>query len=291
MVTMNNIERIKNSLDFIETNLMEKLSLEEIARAVFFSSYHFHRMFRAVTGYTVKSYIRRRRLSQAAREIEASKESLADIAVKYQFESQQSFSTAFKQMFRMSPGKLRKERSDYTPFGRMIVKKLDLTKPGGITMEPRIIKIEGFYVIGMECHTKQSIVMSEESPLKKMWADFRTARDGIQGIVNEDQIMAFYDYDPEEMAEEDISYTYTVGVKVKNLDNIPETMVGKTIPASDYLVFEHDDSKGSLADTYDYIDEKWIPQSDYRLSENPDYEVHSLDKNNQIVELHISVQS
>lgn len=59
---------IQKAIDFIETQLTQTLSLQLIAERACFSPYHFHRLFGAVTGTTVKEYIRKRRLSEAARE-------------------------------------------------------------------------------------------------------------------------------------------------------------------------------------------------------------------------------
>lgn len=101
-------EIIQQSIDYIEDNLNEKISLEELARQTYISKYHFHRVFHELVGETVMDYVRKRRLTKAAQELVQSDEKIVDVALKYQFSSQEAFSRAFKRMFKVSPREFRK---------------------------------------------------------------------------------------------------------------------------------------------------------------------------------------
>ena len=289
---MNNLERVQNSLNFIENNLEENITLQQIAESAFFSRYHFHRMFSAVTGYTVKTYIRKRRLAKAAADILNTDNSLINTALKYQFESQQSFSVAFKKMHGMNPGIMRKEKMKFQSFDKIIIKTQEISKPKGVKMEPEKTNLNAFSAVGMICHTKQSEILSDKDPVKQLWVDFKKELKSIANRIDENSILVVYEYDPQDMDKEDISYSYMVCVKVKDLSEIPRYMVGKTIPESKYLVFEHDKSKGKLYETYDYIDDNYIPQSDYEFSENPDFEVHNTGKDGDknLIKLYVSIK-
>ncbi|UYO99245.1 helix-turn-helix transcriptional regulator [Oceanotoga sp. DSM 15011] len=70
--------------------------------------YHFHRIFNELTGETLKSYIRKRRLTEASKDLLNCNNSIIDIAFDYGFESQESFTRAFKKVFKVTPGKYRK---------------------------------------------------------------------------------------------------------------------------------------------------------------------------------------
>ncbi|MFD0717605.1 helix-turn-helix transcriptional regulator [Paenibacillus sp. GCM10027626] len=94
-------------LEFIEKNLKNELCLETIASYTAISKYHFHRLFHAHVGMTLASYIRKRRLSNAASELISAEKRILDIALDYQFESQEAFTRAFKKMFHMTPGQYR----------------------------------------------------------------------------------------------------------------------------------------------------------------------------------------
>ena len=104
---MNNKPQIQNSIDYIEKHLCESIKLREIARQSHFSEFHFHRLFRKAVGATVMEYIRNRRLSEAATELADTEEKITNIAFKYQFSSEESFSRAFKKLKGLSPREYR----------------------------------------------------------------------------------------------------------------------------------------------------------------------------------------
>lgn len=88
---MNNYERVQKSVDFMEEHLKEPVTLDEIAWVTCFSLPHFYRLFNALAGRTIKDYLRLRRLSEAAKEVASTGRSILDIALDYQFQSQESF--------------------------------------------------------------------------------------------------------------------------------------------------------------------------------------------------------
>ncbi|MDH4156546.1 MAG: AraC family transcriptional regulator [candidate division Zixibacteria bacterium] len=107
---MNSYERIQNAIDYIEENLRQPLGLEAVASRAFFSLSQFYRMFHALTGHTVKDYIRKRRLSEAAHRLVFTDDRIIDICFDYCFEYQESFTRAFSKMFGSAPGSFRKNK-------------------------------------------------------------------------------------------------------------------------------------------------------------------------------------
>jgi AraC-like DNA-binding protein len=105
---------IKKSIEYIEHNLNKKIELKELADKVFLSKYHFHRVFHASVGEPVAEYIRRRRLMEAANELQGTDDKIVDIALKYQFSSQEAFTKAFKKLYGMPPREFRRNRSNIT---------------------------------------------------------------------------------------------------------------------------------------------------------------------------------
>lgn len=93
---MNYILLIQKSIDYIEKHLSEALKLDEIAKQSHFSEFHFDRLFHKTVGVSVMEYVRKRRLSEAAIELIETDEKITDIALKFQFSSEESFSRAFK---------------------------------------------------------------------------------------------------------------------------------------------------------------------------------------------------
>src|SRR5262245_7049845 len=103
-------EPINQAIDYIENNLTEAVTLEKISAAAGYSPFHFGRLFLALIGETPGEYLRKRRLSEAARELVVSRRKILDIALDYQFQSQEAFTRAFKKRFRVSPALYRRKR-------------------------------------------------------------------------------------------------------------------------------------------------------------------------------------
>lgn len=104
---MNYYERIQKSIDYIEENLTEDITVENCARAACMSVSGYHRMFLSMVGYNAKEYVRLRRLTMAAEELAAGKTSVLDAAVKYGYESADSFSRAFKSRMGILPSRMK----------------------------------------------------------------------------------------------------------------------------------------------------------------------------------------
>lgn len=108
-----NIKTIAAAIDYIECHLHEKLNPETVANAVHYSKYHLHRMFADTLNFTLHDYIRRRRLTEAARALVFSDESILETALEAGYDSRQSFTDAFKAMYKMPPDRYRKTGEFY----------------------------------------------------------------------------------------------------------------------------------------------------------------------------------
>lgn len=124
---------IKRIILYVEENLHEPLTLESVASQSYFSKYHFHRIFLSSIGMTVTEYIRLRRLANASSDLLYTNERILDIAYYYRFESQESFTRAFKEIYKLPPGKYRKVMSN-------VLKNKEETN-----MEP---KVKGWFLSG-----------------------------------------------------------------------------------------------------------------------------------------------
>lgn len=103
---------IQAALDYIEVNLCEELTLDKISKVVGFSKFYFHRTFQKEVGISIYEYIRKRRLANAASAILNTSASILEIALTYHFESQESFTRAFKSVYQLPPGRYRSAIKD-----------------------------------------------------------------------------------------------------------------------------------------------------------------------------------
>lgn len=104
---------IEAVIDYIESHLDGKLELEAVAGAVHYSKYHLHRLFTETVGMTIHDYVQRRQLTEAAKLLIFSDKPIIEIAFICGYESQQSFSSAFKAMYKWPPAEYREKRIFY----------------------------------------------------------------------------------------------------------------------------------------------------------------------------------
>ncbi|QKS73145.1 helix-turn-helix transcriptional regulator [Paenalkalicoccus suaedae] len=105
---------LKRSINYIEENLQEDLSLEGLAKYAGYSKYHYHRKFMKHIGVSVMEYVRYRRLAIASQLLLYTDERILDIALALRFETQESFSRAFKKRYQLAPGQYRRLLSHLT---------------------------------------------------------------------------------------------------------------------------------------------------------------------------------
>lgn len=104
---MNYYERIQNSIDYIEDNLEVKIDISVVAKEAYMSQANYYRLFFALVGYSVKEYIRLRRISLASKMLKSSDETIVDIAIKFDFGSRDAFTRTFKKITGVLPSDFR----------------------------------------------------------------------------------------------------------------------------------------------------------------------------------------
>lgn len=118
------LNSIQRAIDFIEDNIYNDLKLETIAEQVYLSPFHFQRLFSLVCGITIGEYIRNRRLTLAGIEVESTNTRIIDIALKYQYESPESFSRAFARFHGVSPMAARSQKGHIHSFAKISVESI-----------------------------------------------------------------------------------------------------------------------------------------------------------------------
>jgi len=147
---MDPIEQIKRAIVHIEERLFERIPVQELAREACASRFHFHRLFRSITGTSVYQYILSRKLSEASRMLIGSEKPIGDIADAVGFESHEGFSRAFKKRIGISPNTYRSHQQYFS-----IMPALDLHTGSlrcGIIQEPRMVDFPGVLLAGVCVH-------------------------------------------------------------------------------------------------------------------------------------------
>lgn len=113
MTRQSSIDHIAEVIAYIETHLNERLDLGLVADGVHYSKYYLHRMFTGTVGMTPHDYVRRRRLTEAARLLADSRRPILEIALEAGYESQQAFAGVFRTMYKRTPLEYRKKECFY----------------------------------------------------------------------------------------------------------------------------------------------------------------------------------
>lgn len=252
---------IQKSLDYIEQNLKMDIDINLIVNQSFFSITHFYRIFQAMVGDSVKDYIRKRRLSNAAIELLTSEKRLIDIAFEYGFQSQEVFTRAFLRTFDTTPGRYRVSKSKIVLYEKVNIHQRNITiLNGGIIMEPKIIFDKEFKVIGMK-----RLVKPGDDTIKSLWCDFNARRSEIKNATSPDVCLGLCEYIPN--LTNDSNFTYIACIEAINFSDVPNGMISKTIPHSKYAIFTHKGPLCKLKSTYAFIYASWLPNSTYELAE------------------------
>jgi AraC family transcriptional regulator len=254
---------LNSSINYIEQNLKGKFEMEDVADKAGFSLFHFMRVFYSFTGYTLKGYIRERRLSEAARELLQSGKLVQELASEYGFETSETFIRAFKKEFQSTPDKFRRKNQliKYTP--RVKVQVCKITK-GGMKMDYKIKDMDDIKVVGI----KRKIVTREsKKQIAALWEEFNKIRESNEELSNLQTIGVCFPEQKylEQQPEPDDTWYYMAAVIVEDSKDVPKGLTAHTILGSKYAVFTHKGSFDKLHETYKFISVDWIRQVDYEF--------------------------
>ena len=139
------MDAIANAIQYIEDHVTEELTVEKISKEVFLSPFYFQKGFAMLCGFTVSEYIRNRRLALAGTDLATGNARIIDIALKYGYDSPDSFTKAFTRFHGVTPITARRDKVMLKSFAPL---KIKLSLEGGYLMEYKIEQKEAFTVLG-----------------------------------------------------------------------------------------------------------------------------------------------
>lgn len=263
-----NLVTIQEVVKYIDAHLEEKLNLDSIAKDVGYSKYHLSRMFVNIVGFTAHNYIQRRRLTEAARLLIFTDNPIMEIALFAGYETQQSFTIGFKDLFRCSPQAFRKKGNFY-PFQLKFAVDGKESLRGDKIMDIKIVENEKILLVGYKKNTRFGF-----SVIGKCWRCIHSNKHLIPNRSNTDFLIGLNDYTQwNENKESQPAFDYYAAAEVDSFNKIPQGMVTKELPNSKYIVFNfRAKSEDSLQPVVEYIYKEWFPQSTCQLNENAKYD-------------------
>jgi AraC family transcriptional regulator len=256
------VKSLNEAINYIENHLLEELTCEEVSSHVYISSYHFQRCFSLLTGMTVGEYIRNRRLSLAGQELAASDEKVIDAALKFGYETPESFTKAFTRFHGVTPSQAKMEGSGLKSFNRLIIKiKLE----GGTVMDYKIISRDSFRVLAMTRLFKSGSSFSE---LPKYWTEYYS-----KGY--DKKVCARMGLCEAERPDSD-EFKYGIGQEYADGTEIPDGYELLTIPANTWAVFRCvGPMPDAMQEVWKRIYSEWLPQAEYERIQDYDFEVYT----------------
>jgi len=272
---MRYLEQVQRGIDYVEQHLDHDISLNQIARAAGISQWHFQRIFKALTNETLKTYIRARRFANSLEKLMASDERIIDIALQAGFESQESFTRAFKQAFNMTPNEYRKLGKN-----KLFLKKIRIDADylahinQNVSLQPEIYRQGVMTLVGLRTrfYSVDSDKNNIASKLPPLWAQFVQR---LQEIPHRVPGMC-YGLVQQTAADSDL-LEYYAAVAVERVSDLPEGMASIELPATQYARFTHRGLPAQLDTTVNYVYSSWLLQSSYRHSGGPDLEFYGDD--------------
>lgn len=259
------IDRLNKALDYIETNLTEKLDYEKLGQIACCSSYHFQRMFTYMAGITLSEYIRRRKMSLAVADLQDKEAKIIDIAAKYGYQSPTAFNRAFQSVHGIAPSAVRQEGvsvKSYPPIA------FQITVKGAEVMEYRIETREAFRILGISAPLERNIE-DNFMVVPDMWQ--RAAADGtIQKLAGmmENPPMGLLGVSA---CNDEEQWKYFIAVSTSKECSDFESY---EIPAATWAVFPGSGTNQSIQELERRIVTEWLPASGYEYGNAPDIEVY-----------------
>jgi AraC family transcriptional regulator len=264
-------QRILRVQMYIQKNLDRELSLEELAQKSHFSVYHFHRVFKAVVGESLKEHIRRLRLERAASCLKHTDESVINIAFDAGYQTHEAFTRAFKAIFGCSPSGFRDNCSasqnilDKYQSDRQANKRDKNMVNGDKIMEVKIQDIEPMRVAFVR-H------VGPYNQVSVAWEKLCTHL-GKEGYLGPGcQFVGICYDDPEVTPPEKIRYDACIKVDEKFVP--ADEIAVQTIGGGEYAVTTHFGPYEKLGETYSKLFGEWLMKSDREVSSEPGMEFY-----------------
>jgi len=267
------VSLINDTLEYIEENINERLSLEDISRRFCLSEFHFDRIFKTVVGRPLKQYVLGRKLTLALERLSGSDEAVIDIAYDFGFEYPEVFSRAFKKQFGISPGTCREKKVSGTLVNKASVIERDIINyKGTLTLKGTCSYFDKLYLEGLYVEVDANSKEFEQK-LRATCDVFLKESEKVSWL-NHEKLYTVVNCHGEDNGE----YTVFYGMKANNYNDKPTLQV-RIIPEGYYASFLY---KGSMFDIREtFIDDlyKWIMVQEIELNPNGIGMVNIFDKN------------
>ena len=247
------VERLNDAISYIEEHLTEEIDYAQLGRIACCSSYHFQRMFTYMAGIPLSEYIRRRKMSLAAVDLQGRNMKIIDVAEKYGYHSPTAFNRAFQSVHGIAPSAVKKEGVSVKSFPPVVFK---ITVKGVEEMNYRMETKDAFRIVGVSVPLYKDIEKNFTG-IPPKWIGMRdTPPMGVLGVST------CNDTEP---------WRYYIAVSTSQAKNDFEEYI---VPAATWAIFSGEGTNQSIQELERRIVTEWLPTSGYEYGNAPDVEVY-----------------
>lgn len=259
------IERLNSAIAYIEENLTEGIDYEQLGRIACCSSYHFQRMFSYMAGMPLSEYIRRRKMSLAAADLQKEGAKIINVAEKYGYNSPTAFNRAFQSIHGIAPSAVKAQGVSMKSFPPITFK---ITVKGVEEMNYRIETKEAFRITGVSVPLEKEIEKNF-AVIPGKWQEI-----SMNGTLQ--RLIGMMDGEPRGVlgistCNEEEPWRYYIAVaSSQESDGLEEYMV----PAATWAIFTGSGTNQSIQELERRVVTEWLPTSGYEYGDAPDIEVY-----------------
>lgn len=259
------VERLNQAMDYIETHLTEEIDHAQLGRLACCSAYHFQRMFAYMAGVPLGEYIRRRRMSLAAVDLQNGDAKIVEVAQKYGYSSPTAFNRAFQSVHGIAPSAVRGEGVCVKSFPAIT---FSIAVKGGEAMDYRIETKDAFRIVGVSAPLAKEIEQNfmvvptlwgqavQDGTLQRLAARMDAQPAGLLGVS---------------ACGEEEPWRYWIAVaSTQAADGFEEY----TVPAATWAIFYGEGTNQSIQELEKRVVTEWLPTSGYEYGSAPDIEAY-----------------
>lgn len=254
------MDTVQKALWYVETHSRQSLTLERVASAIQVSPYYLTRAFAAVMGTPLMRYVRRRRLSEAAKQLAVGATDIMAVAIDHGYGSHEAFSRAFKEEFRVTPESVRLQGHHHNlaltePIAMSTPPPSQLGSPRIETLPPK--RLAGI-VERYDCESTAGF--------PKQWQRFAPYLDLIAKQIGRNVYGVSYNFD------EEGKFDYLSGIEVRGRIELPFGLAQLDLPEQKYAVFSYDGHVAEIRAVLATIWSEALPASGYEAAPGPTLE-------------------
>ena len=238
------IDRLNEAVRYIEDNLTGEIEYEKLGQIACCSAYHFQRMFNYIAGVPLSEYIRRRKMSLAAVDIQGGEAKIIDVAAKYGYASPTAFNRAFQSVHGVSPSAVRGEGVPIKSFPPITIK----------------VTVKGVEEMNYRKETRKAQMWQgavEDGTIEKIVSLMNGEPRGVLGVS---------------VCTDGEEWRYYIAVS--SAAEIDDALEEYVVPGCSWAVFPGSGTGKSIQELEGRIVTEWLPTSGYEFTNGPDIEVY-----------------